>query len=353
MKGKDRFHIGLSVVWWSFLFIAAMYLMLYTANHKTIVIADGAYGQEITGEIIGSGQGLKLAVENTGEANGIFFIPLEEEIKADDVVIENRYMDKELYIHIKGAHEDFYADCAVQGDVSAIRDAYREKKRNGILLRLHMREVNEYRTSMEGNILKVEVCAPHELYKLLVVIDPAGGGGAEGKTDVETYRNQVAAELVLEVGKLLPEQLGSGDIRLYFTRTDDEDVSVEERAALAEAVGADLFLHIDTAADEDTTKYGIRGWYNESYFIPEFGNVEFADIVARNVAVACGNRATGLEAAGEDSVLQSLRIPAAGIDLGYMTNEQESALLFQNNYRVKLAKGIAEAIREVYTNYYE
>ncbi|MDE7251832.1 MAG: N-acetylmuramoyl-L-alanine amidase [Acetatifactor sp.] len=353
MTDNEKFHIRLSVIWWSALFVMLMWLMFVTANNKTIVIADGTYGEGAVQEGGSMGRAQKLGLESAGEANGIFLIPLEENTKPESVVVENRYMDKELRILIKGAHEDFYGGHTVQGDITSIQRAYWERQRNGVLLRIQMNAIYEYRTSMDGNILRVEVCDPHEIYRMLVVIDPAGGGPISANPGVADYRNQIAAGIMLEVGKRLPEQLDNSNIRLYFTRTADEDISPERRAALVEDVGADLFLYIDTAADEDTSQYGIRGYYNESYFIPGFGNVELADLVTRKVTLACGNRAIGLEPAGEESVLQNIRVPAAGIELGYMTNEQESALLSQSDYQERLAAGIAEALREVYTNYYE
>ncbi|MCM1092096.1 MAG: N-acetylmuramoyl-L-alanine amidase [Butyrivibrio sp.] len=352
MTDNERVHVRLSVIWWSALFVALMYLMLVTANNKTIVIADGTYGEETALEGGSTGRAQRLGLESAGAANGIFLIPLEENTKPENVVVENRYMDKELHILIKGAREDFYGSHTVQGDIAPIQQAYWEKQRSGVLLRLQMSEVYEYRTSMDGNILRVEVCDPHEIYQMLVVIDPAGGGPISVNPGVADYRNQIAAEIMLEVAKRLPEQLDSENIRLYFTRTADEEVSAERRAALVEDVGADLFLYIDTAADEDTSQYGIRGYYNEAYFIPGFGNVELADLVTRKVTLACGNRAIGLEPAGEESVLQSIRVPAAGIELGYMTNVQESALLSRSGYQESLAAGIAEALREVYASYY-
>jgi N-acetylmuramoyl-L-alanine amidase len=114
-----------------------------------------------------------------------------------------------------------------------------------------------------------------------------------------------------------------------------------------------MFLHINVAQAEDEQQYGICGWYNELYYIPEFGNVELADIVTKNVTIASGNRAVGLKAADEESILQDIRVPAAEIDLGYLTNSQERSLLSQSAYREKLADGIADAIREVYSSYYE
>lgn len=339
MKDREKWHMRLTAIWWSLLFVAAMVLMLVTANHKTIVIADGSYEQgrgSSDGEETAHVREVELSC--TEEGTGVFLIPLEKDTKAENVVLENSYLSRELHIFIAHAREAFYEGHPVQGDVADIRRADREERGNGVFLNLHMDGVYEYRTSMEGEYLRIEVCDPHELYRLVVIVDAVEGAGGE---------------ITRSICQMLPKQLNREDVRLYFTNAEDTVLSEEECIAFAEAVRADLFLCIGVDEAEDNTQYGICGWYNEDYFIPEFGNVELADIVTRNVTIACGNRAIGLKDAREDSILQKLRIPAAGVDLGNLTNERESALLSQESYREKLTQGIAEGIREVYTKYYE
>lgn len=350
MVEREKLHMRLTVIWWSFLFIAFMCLMLFTASRKAIVIADGSYGRGVPQDGDKSSERERqMELTATQENTGIFLIPLEKGVKAESVVVENCYMDRELHLFIEGAKEEFYENCSVGGDVVSIRSAGWEKQRRGVLLIFHMDDVYEYRTSMDAEMLRIEVCDPHELYRMLVVVDPAGDGG----TGDESWEDAAEAQITLGVCRLLHGQLNNENIRVYFTRTEDEGVSAEKKLEFVEALQPDLFLHIGVTFEEDASQYGIRGRYNESYFIPRFGNVEFADIVTRNVTVACGNRAVGLNPAEEDDVLWDVRIPAAGVDLGNLTNEKERGLLYQEGYREKLAQGIAGALREVYTEYYE
>lgn len=113
---------------------------------------------------------------------------------------------------------------------------------------------------------------------------------------------------------------------------------------------ADLYLEIGLSADDaQESTYGIRAEYNDEYYLPDFGNVQWADCVTRQVTVASGNRAIGLFPAEEDDILWQLKIPAARISLGYVTNSSETALWNRKAIK-KAAEGIAEAISEVYTN---
>ncbi len=345
MAEGEKFNWRLTAVWWLFLLAGAMYFMLVTASEKTIVIADSSNGEETAGEYYAVRQ--ELALEAAESEEGVFFVPLEKNTKAGNVVVENSYLDRELRIFIGGAQEQFYKKCVVQGDVASIVKADSETQRSGILIRLQMDSVYEFQTSMEGEQLKIQTNKPQDLYSMVVVADPAECGLMVSSKENETE------ELTLSVCSLLMEQWDVEGVKLYFTRTAERTATDEERKALADAVGADIYIRLDVAEDEDSALYGIRGQYNQEYFIPNFGNVELADILTRNVTVAVGNRAVGLSGADYDSILYKLEIPAASVELGYTSNEKESSLMVQEAYRKKLADGVKEAVKEVYTNYYE
>ena len=119
----------------------------------------------------------------------------------------------------------------------------------------------------------------------------------------------------------------------------------EERARLAEETGADLYIRLCAGEDRtDEEAYGITGFYNEDYYIPGFGNTDLADILTREVTIEASNRAVGLKAAEEGSILELLKIPAAEISLGFLSNPKEAYLLGQESYREKLAAGFISAI---------
>ncbi|MCM1099801.1 MAG: N-acetylmuramoyl-L-alanine amidase [Clostridium sp.] len=339
MDEREKLHMRFTAVWWSVLFLTSMCLMLVTANRKLIVIMDGSYGQGVVqeGEQIVE-QERRMELSGSKEDTGVFRIPLEKKIKAEDVVVENRYMDRELHIFIEGAGEEFYEACSVLGDVSPIRSAGWERQHRGILLKFYMDGVYEYRTRMDADMLHIEVCSPREMYRMLVVVDTA-----------PSKLSKISAD----VCRLLYGQMNNENIRLYFTGAEDVEIPAEAKLDFVEEVQPDLFLQVGLSEGQDASRYGICGRYNESYFIPEFGNVEWADIVTRNVTVTCGNRAVGLVPADEDSILQDIRIPAAGVELGNPANEREGRLLLGEAYQEKLAQGIAAALREVYAEYYE
>lgn len=345
-------NIMVTLVIWILLGAMGMYGMLYTASHKTIVIADNADarideivdGQPGEGEILE--QNNLIFLKNANVKASTIYIPLDKAIQAEDVVVENRYREKELWIYIQDTGADFYEENGIYGDLSPILSGSCKSQRGSVILKMQMNRVLEYYTTMEDDLMTITFKEPHDAYDYVAVIDPMGGGAEMGAI----LRGYAEKTLALQIANMVPDYLERSDIKIYFTRTEDVDVSREERLALAEAVDADLYIRICAGADEDVSRYGISALYNEDYFIPQCGNVELADALTRSVTIASGNRALGLFAAGEDSILQELTIAAAQINVGYLTNSTEGELLGWEEYRQKLAKGIADAITEVCTN---
>lgn len=338
-----------TVVFWISMSFISLISMYYVASRKTIVISDTKNDSiEIAAgnsEAENNGSYNKLLLNNLKGMPGEFGIPLEKGIKAENVVIENCYTEEELRIYIKGADVEFYAGNAVFGDITFISQGECEHIKDGVILTFKMDGVYEYHTTMNDDIMTVSYEKPDEIYKMVVVIDPMGGGSENGNM----LRGYAEKTLALQVAEKIPEKISNQDICVFLTRTDDVDVSEKERIAFVNDCGADLYIRIGVSNDHDENAYGISAIYNEEYFIPEFGNVELADALTRNVTIASGNRAVGLMPADKESILSYLTIPAAQVNVGYFTNTKEAVLLSKDEYREKLAQGIADAIAEVYT----
>lgn len=332
---------------WTALCTGCMVVMLVFATNKTIVIADVYQEQtELSVNAAAEGHGLRdteLILKRVYGVTGSFSVPLPKNIKAENVVIENRYMDRELWIYIQSEDTGFYEENGIFGDTSPIQSGCSEPQEDGSLLKLQMSRIMEYRSTMEGNTLTIACYEPDELYEFVVVLDPEGGGSDTGYCG----QNLTEKELTLQVARQVQKKLTDPEVRLYLTRTEDSEVSEQEKIRLAEEVNADFYICLGVELDEENPEnYGIGSSYNEEYFFPGFGNANLADVVTKAVTISSSNRATGLFSAGEDSILKALRTRGVRISLGYLSNQKEEALLGQETYQEKLAEGIVTAIAE-------
>lgn len=327
---------------------AAMGMILYLSAGKVITISDVAQDEVHRDASAALGEGGRKEQALTfvlGEADTSYLrIPLPGECKAEDIVIENHYMDQELCVIVKNTDAGFYGENAISGNREMVRQGSFEETREGVRLRFMLTGIFEYRTILENNDLYVSFLSPREMYDKIVVIDPACGGSNVGYT-----ADQEEKKINLQIAQKLKEKLDKTDIKAYYTRMDDVNPQEENRVKLANETRADMYIRIQMDWKEDERTYGTTVVYNGDYFIPGFGSVELADMLERAVVTDIRGKALGLlEAGPEEYAIKNVTIPAAAIKAGCLSNKQEAILLAREDYQEKIASGIYNAILKVY-----
>lgn len=335
---------------------AAMSVMLYYAATKTVGVTDLAQDEVVrpTAQKEESAPAVparenEIAIDRSAQNTNYFCIPMPESVKAEEVVLENHYMDKELWVNIGAAqtkvYEAFYEANSVYGNSGNVLDGRFEAEKERIYLRFALDGVYEYRSIFEDHTLYVEFVPSKEVYEKIIVIDPAYGGEEQGVA-VEGVSSK---DITLGVAKALKTMFDESDIKVYYTRMDDSNPAAADRVELAAATKADMLIRIEVSGDENSKLYGTSAVYNSKYFIPGFGNVELADLLEREVVTSISGKACGLvESAEDDRVVNSATVPAAAIRVGYLTNGQEAILLQREDYIKRIAEGIYNAVMKAY-----
>lgn len=337
---QKKINDWFNLIAWTFLFILCMVVMLLFAHNKTIKIVDNAGEKSNSFLAYEEEKPLTITMDNT--ANQRLRIPLKNGWKVEKISVENRYIDKELWIYIGENDLTFYADNPITGDASTLLDGTYQVQDEGIVLRLRWDRIWEYQSIVEENCLYIEYLHPKEVYEHIIVVDPGCGGRDVGiKTSGLTEK-----ELNLQIAQLVKQKLDKESIKVYYTRKDDVDVTNEKRIELTNALLADMYIGIHASEDNDAETYGTTCTYNANYFIPEFGNVELADLLLTEVVTSISGRAVGLVEADQEDILNSLEIPAVAIQVGYLTNKAENSLLKQKFYQEKIADGIITTIKK-------
>lgn len=332
--------------------VIALGLIIGLSTTKVVTITEVAQdevvrtGDEIDPQASSADPENALAFD-TETATDYLCIPLPEGSKAEEITIENHYMDQELYVLIQNVQESFYAEHALMGNRTGVEAGFYHETEDGVALVFELTQVYEYRTVFENNELYISFLNPREIYNRIVVIDPSCGGldrGEEGNGVIEK-------ELTLQIAKKLKEKLDESKIKAYYTRMDDVNPAAEQRVALANEVKADMYIEISVDSREEEAVYGVSTVYNDQYFIPGFGSVELADLLERELASEIKTKALGLEKASEESKLRYATVPAAEVRVGCLSNKQEAILLKREDYIEKITNGIYNAIISSYETY--
>ena len=86
---------------------------------------------------------------------------------------------------------------------------------------------------------------------------------------------------------------------------------------------------------------GVASFYNGEYFLRDFNNAEFANILEKNCVYKLGATAEGVfEDDGSDQVLSCTKVPAARVEIG-----KDYAGIDNSK---KIAEGVYQAILEAF-----
>jgi N-acetylmuramoyl-L-alanine amidase len=169
-----------------------------------------------------------------------------------------------------------------------------------------------------------------------VVIDPGHGGKDPGARSIlGFYEKGINLSVALDVARLL-EQRG---LRVKMTRTDDYYPELEERAAIANRLNADLFVSIHADSFPKSSRRGYTVYVAKA---ASSSSRRAARDIVRSMS-GTGLNSFGVQTANYH-VLIGTRGPAVLVEMGYLTNRREAALLRRSSFQNRLAHAIANGI---------
>lgn len=198
----------------------------------------------------------------------------------------------------------------------------------------------------------------------VLVLDPGHGGANVGTHSLVDGRFE--KEFTLDWARRLKPLLETNGWTVFLTRTNDSDVSLSNRVAIAEAHHASLFisLHFNSAAPDKIqngletyclTPTGMPSTLTRGYtdfWTERFPNNSFDE---ENLQLAVRLHAALLRSSGEEDrgirrarfmgVLLGQKRPAILIEGGYLSNPREANKIESAEFRQKLAEAVAGALK--------
>lgn len=173
-----------------------------------------------------------------------------------------------------------------------------------------------------------------------IIIDAGHGPETNGKRSPdgrlrEFYFNGVVAN---EVKK----QLTAIGHTVIFSHDTKQDVPLYERTTLANRLKVDLFVSIHANAF-GTGFNAANGIETFTYTAASAGSKKLSSFIHQALLLATGRKNRGQKKA-DFAVLRDTRMPAVLVECGFMTNQEELALLKTGDYQKRCARAIAFGI---------
>jgi N-acetylmuramoyl-L-alanine amidase len=212
-----------------------------------------------------------------------------------------------------------------------------------------------------------------------IVIDAGHGGASMGtRTSLGMLEKEVTLDVAQRVRQLLERQDG---FQVLLTRDADRAVSLQERAALANRAGADVFLSIHVNWIENRTTRGVETYFlgptNDPYLTrlvasenrdSGYANADLRQLLERLYAGVRQDKSRALAELVQTSLYSSLRrvnpelenrgvkaapfivllateMPAILAEVSCMSNAEEAKLLQKPLYRQYIAEALAAGLK--------
>jgi len=186
-----------------------------------------------------------------------------------------------------------------------------------------------------------------------IVIDPACGGDEHGIL-ARSYgvtgegAALTEAEVVWDLACLVEGRLAATGVETFLSRPRHANPPASERAAFANSCGADLLISLHADANVSPRARGVASFHfgsadGASSTIGEMlGGYVLREIVARTGMQNCRNHGRTWD------LLRLTKMPAVHLELGYLSNAGDSALLAQSRMRDSIAEAIVVAVKRLY-----
>lgn len=170
-----------------------------------------------------------------------------------------------------------------------------------------------------------------------IVIDPGHGGPDPGAIGIRGLRE---TDVVLDVSMQVAALLRARGVDVLMTRTGDVDVDLPPRVSLANRVAATAFIsiHANALSMQRPDVNGI-----ETFFFSDPRSARLAGYLQQQMMdVSPGTPNRGVRR-GRFFVIRRTAMPAALVEMGFVTGEIDAPRLADANHRRRLALAIATA----------
>ena len=180
--------------------------------------------------------------------------------------------------------------------------------------------------------------------------EPIAPGSSKTKKKVSSgcagVKTRIAEYVVnLEVGLQLRDALEELGATVVMTRTThDVNISNKERAMMMNEAGCDVWLRIHCNSANSSDANGIGMYVSKTYGVPK-ESYRAGEALLDAMVEATGARRRSVYWRDSYTGNNWSKVPCVLVEMGYMSNPREDALLTSPAYQAKLVTGMVNGIR--------
>jgi len=244
----------------------------------------------------------------------------------------------------KGSSYSFSSDL-----INSVKVETSPSNANDVLLTFNTTNLSKYSFATSGSNSDLNIILMRNVNQTrekLVVLDAGHGGRDSGARGSLIDEKVINLDVAQKAGELLKQK----GIRVEYSRTDDSLVELEQISNIANTCNASLFVSIHCNSNTASDKCGTETYFYAPLTTPDLyvqrdERNKLATLLQNELASKLQRTNRGVKEANF-SVLRNTKMPSALIEMAFISNPTEQALLMQDEFRNLAAQAIANAVEQ-------
>ncbi|MFH5211362.1 N-acetylmuramoyl-L-alanine amidase [Antrihabitans spumae] len=181
-----------------------------------------------------------------------------------------------------------------------------------------------------------------------IVIDPGLGGPDKGRTVWTEFGDMFESEILWDLASRLEGRMAATGMETFLSRPHHTNPTDVERAETSNSFDADLMISLRCASNGSPSANGVASFHfgNSHGSTSMIGQV-LSGFIQREVVARTSLQDCRVHGRTWD-LLRLTKMPTVQVDIGYLTNQYDAAVLTNPRFRDVIAEAILIAVKRLY-----
>ena len=279
--------------------------------------------------------------------NARFYFKNNGSINIKNIIESDNYNDLNYKLTLNGDYTSIFSNTTYPVNSSYINNIVVNSTATSTVITFSEKKIMTVLMSEADGYIYIKPVLPKERYSKIIVLDAGHGGSDPGASGNGLIEKNLTLSMLNKARALFDSD---GTIKCYATRTTDTYPSFNDRTDLGNDVGdAFISIHINDAAN--TSAAGTETY---SLYANDQGNgltsYGLASEILKNLLSQLGTKDRKVKSENW-IVLRQSKIPASLIEIGFITNSGDAAIMGSDAGQQKVAQAIFDSVKNLFNQY--
>lgn len=280
-------------------------------------------------------------------ASGRFYIrDYYNSINVNDFVHYDDYYNLTYSVVLNGNYQDLVSSGTFTSTTTGISNVSVVVTTSKTTITFNETQIMAMDIQKSGSYVYIKPVLPKEKYSKIIVLDAGHGGSDPGASG----NGLIEKDLTLKMLLAAKRRFDSSDIKCYVTRASDVYPSFDDRTNMANEVGdAFISIHINSA-----TNTSASGTETYSLYANDLGNSLTSYRLAEEMLNQLLNNLGTVNRKVKSEnwiVLRQSSVPATLIEIGFISNTNDAAIMGSDDGIEKVGKAIFDGVTNLFNTY--